>query len=182
MFMKDLSVNGFAGKSEGQVDLTDQFLSALRPLVPWGAHVVSIIGDGGIAANVILAPGPGLAGCARAAIVGSYPLVNCIICAELRPTPRCADFHGATLRWAIRNADRISIWSPDAQVADEKYAADACAVDAGANFILTIETPPAVAPEWATLACRHKRTDAKLVFYKPENPDDAYARALAALD
>jgi hypothetical protein len=160
-------------------DVTDdQILSALRrPPVPWGARVVSIVGKGGTAADVLLMPGPGVDNAMRAEIVAAHPLVNCTICADLRPTPPMAHFHGATIRWAIGNADRISIWSPDEQLADEKDAADTQAVDAGANFILTIETVPAAAAEWAILACRYKRADAKLELY-----DDAEAsrRLIAA--
>jgi hypothetical protein len=95
-----------------------------------------------------------------------------------------ADFHAATLRWAIKSADLIDIWSaPGTQFADEKCDADTQAVEDGAKFLLTIETAAVAAAEWAAFVRRHKRADAKLVFYGPKSFDaDAYLRALNLLD
>jgi hypothetical protein len=162
-------------QQKSNLTTNDQILNALRrPSVPWGARVVSFVGEGGSVANAYLCPGPGLDKAMQAEIQ-AHSLVSCTVCADLRPTPPLAAFHGATIRWAIENADWIGIWPPDTQLAD---AAERAA-DAGANFLLTIETTPAAAVEWAIHVCRYKRADTPLVIC--DDPHDALRRQISAI-
>jgi hypothetical protein len=152
---------------DGELDVTDLMLRLYPPPL-WGAHFSTIAGPAKTVAQVLLAPGPGLDKHMRT-LASAHPVVNCVIRAELTPTPGPADFHGATIRWAIKSADLINVWSaPGTQFAKEKCAADTQAVDDGGKFILTIETTPRRASEWAAWVRRYKRADAKLVFYGPE--------------
>jgi len=69
------------------------------------------------------------------------------------PAPSPGQFDEATLRWAIRSADEIAIWSaPFPELADEYAQWSVEAADRGARCITTIETTPDRASEWRHVA------------------------------
>ncbi len=139
-----------------------------------GARVVSFVGDRKTVGQVFLAPGSGLSEHDCEQVIAAHAVVNCSIRAEAphpwQEPPQPVDFHSGTLRWMFKTADYICIWSaPFPQYADEVATTGIKAIEDGAEFMVTIETTPERAAEWAELLRRWKRKKAKVAFFGPEN-------------
>jgi hypothetical protein len=160
--------------SQGQSHVDPAVFAAELITPAAGARVVTLLSGGPPLGQVWLAPGSGLNRHDRQQIVSVHPQVCCAIRGEpalpWQEAPRPADFHGATLRWMLKSANYIAIWSvPFPQLAAECEAAGAQAVKDGATFTVLIETTAHAAAEWAALARRLKRKAAQLDFFGPEH-------------
>lgn len=135
-------------------------LSGIIEIPQSGAEFYTLAGEAKTVAQVFLAPGGGLSLYHRQ-LAESHPFVSCSLRGDAeagRPAPSPEDFHQATLRWAVRGADHIAIWSATyPQCADDFGRWGVGTANDGARFITTIETTEERATEWAALAARWKR-------------------------
>jgi hypothetical protein len=188
MFMKNLSVNGFAGKSEGQVDLTDQILGAI--LFPTeGAKMATLLVKDGvkIVAQIWLAPGGGLPKHFRTSAISAHDIAHVIVRGEVyhygRLAPAPDDFHPSTLKWALTHSQQIAVWAAPFPAFSEvigKWICDEALL--GSSFQTIIETVPARTAEWREYIARYKRSRTEVRLFESESGDARYACALAALD
>lgn len=135
-------------------------LSGIIEIPQSGAEFYTLAGEAKTVAQIFLAPGAGLSRYHRE-LAEAHPFVSCSLRGDpegARPAPSPEEFHQATLRWAIRGADRIAVWSATyPQCADDFGRWGVGAANAGARFITTIETTEDRAPEWVALVARWKR-------------------------
>jgi hypothetical protein len=108
-------------------------------------------------AQVLLAPGEGLSRYHRK-LAAAHPVVSCIVRGDRRPTPAPSAFHQPTLRWAIRSADHIKVWSaPFPEACEDVKRCDKAAADAGCRFRTLIETNEEGEAEWLQLIERWRK-------------------------
>jgi hypothetical protein len=150
------------------------YLDVVNALVPppqSGAQFRTIVGEAKTLAVVFLAPGGGLSRYHRR-LAEAHPLVQCSVRGDpdgigLAALPE--HFHEITLRWMIRQADNIVIWSaPYPQCADDVGRWGVGAANEGAHFVTTIETNEDRAPEWAALVARWKRKSCPVKMFSTE--------------
>ena len=143
-------------------------LSGIIEIPQSGAEFYTLAGEAKTVAQIFLAPGGGLSRYHRQ-LAEAHPFVSCNLRgdSDVRwPAPSPEDFHQATLRWAIRGADYIAIWSATyPQCADDVGRWGVGAADEGAHFVTTIETNEDRAPEWAALIERWKRKDRPVALF-----------------
>ena len=136
-----------------------------------GAFFATIAGEAKTIAQVLLAPGDGLSSYHRDLAL-EHSLVSFSVRGDWERAPAPADFHRATLRWAINNATDIAVWSaPFPQFKDDVVLWGETAVNNGARFLLKIETTAQRAAEWAALVRRWKKPAASIRFFGPESAE-----------
>jgi hypothetical protein len=187
--ISSFGLNGHPQKRNYDLDWATRVAPLYGPLVPEeGARLYTITGPAKTFAKILLAPGEGLdRGMRRRA--EAHPLVTCDVRGDRGislPAPSPEEFHGVTLRWALRKAEYIAVWSaPFPQLADE-YAREALAVaNAGARFMTLIETTPDRAAEWLAVVKQWKRRSSRTALFGPCDVDpvvDQYKRLLELLD
>jgi hypothetical protein len=134
-----------------------------------GASLNTIVGEAKTIAQVLLAPGAGLSKRHRDfALAPPHDLVSAAVRGDWERAPSPGAFHQATLRWAVKNAVHITVWSAVyPHFADDIARCDIDAANNGARFLLRIETVAEKAAEWADIVRRWKRPAASVRFFGP---------------
>jgi hypothetical protein len=144
-------------------------------LVPQsGAEFYTFVGEAKTLAKILLAPGGGLSKRHRnLAMAHPHEFVSGCVRGDWQHAPPPGDFHQTTLRWMIKNATDIAIWSaPGTQFADDVAEWGIAAASNGA-FTLTIETVAEKAAEWAGIVRKWKKRSASVRFFGPDGVEAA---------
>jgi hypothetical protein len=154
------------------------------PLIPYrGASLCTIAGSAKTLARVFLAPGSGLSKRHRD-LADAHP----IVCAAIRgdsysnkaaPSPRV--FHQPTVRWMLRQAHHVAIWSaPFPQFSDDLARWSLAAIEEGSLFGVTIETTPARVGAWERLVRQWRQPASRVRVFGPTGEDYLQAGRVAA--
>lgn len=145
-------------------------LAALINIPQSGAELYTIAGEANTLALILLAPGGGLSSYHRK-LAQAHPTISGTVRGEAetgRLAPSPGDFHQVTLRWMLKTASHVALWSAAfPQFADDVTRWGVDAVNNGARFLLTIESAAEKVAEWTALVRRLKRPSTTLTFFGP---------------
>jgi len=143
--------------------------AALTHIPQFGVSSYMITGDDGTITRVILAPGRGLTRTDRERILTTNRAIFCSVRGDLGTydPPSPADFHEEILRWAIRNARMLAIWSAPLQFPDPVAGWGTKLFWVIPCFVTLVEASKKHVSEWSTLVGRWKHPDASVHFFGP---------------